>query len=86
MLERRGYAVTVARNTIEAMSLTNVPGNHQRKGIAELVGAVEQDGVINGLWKYNLSQLYYTPKVTAVVKRILKLGEMKCLNIRLYSK
>ncbi len=46
--------------------------NHQRKRIEELVWDVEQHLATNGPWKYNLSQLYYTPAVTAAVERIAK--------------
>ena len=44
--------------------------NHQRKGLAELVGDVEHHLATNGPWHYNLSQLYYTPEVTAAVERL----------------
>jgi hypothetical protein len=44
--------------------------NHRRKHLAELVGDVEQQSAINGPWHYHLSQLYYTPEVTAAVERL----------------
>ena len=44
--------------------------NHQRKGLAELVGDVEQHLLTNGPWHYHLSQLYYTPEMTAAVERL----------------
>jgi putative transposase len=44
--------------------------NHQRKDLAALVGDVEQHFATNGPWQYKLSQLYYTPEVTAAVARI----------------
>jgi hypothetical protein len=44
--------------------------NHQRKGLAELVEDVEQHFWTNGPWHYHLSQLYYTPAVTAAVERL----------------
>lgn len=44
--------------------------NHQRKCLEELVGDVEQHLATNGPWPYKLSQLYYTPEVTAAVERI----------------
>jgi len=44
--------------------------NHQRKRIEELVGDVERHVATNGPWQYQLSQLYYTPQVTAAVERI----------------
>jgi len=46
--------------------------NHQRQRIEELVWDVEQHVATNGPWKYKLSQLYYTPEVTAAVERITK--------------
>jgi len=46
--------------------------NHQRKRIEDLVWDVEQHFSTNGPWKYKLSQLYYTPQVTAAVERITK--------------
>ncbi len=44
--------------------------NHQRKRLEDLVWDVEQHFSTNGPWHYQLSQLYYTPEVTAVVERI----------------
>jgi len=44
--------------------------NHQRKRLEDLVWDVEQHLSTNGPWQYKLSQLYYTPEVTAVVERI----------------
>ena len=46
--------------------------NHQRKRIEDLVWDVEQHLATNGPWKYKLSQLYYTPQVTAAVERLTK--------------
>lgn len=43
--------------------------NHQRQHLAELVWDVEQHLFTNGPWHYHLSQLYYTPEVTAAVER-----------------
>ena len=42
--------------------------NHQRKRIDDLVWDVEQHLVTNGPWHYHLSQLYYTPEVTAALE------------------
>ena len=42
--------------------------NHQRKRLVEFVRDVEQHLSTNGPWYYNLSQLYYTPEVTAAVE------------------
>ena len=44
--------------------------NHQRKRIEDLVWDVERHLLTNGPWKYKLSQLYYTPEVTAAVERL----------------
>jgi hypothetical protein len=44
--------------------------NHQRNRIEDLVWDVEQHFSTNGPWKYKLSQLYYTPQVTAAVEPI----------------
>lgn len=44
--------------------------NHQRTRIEDLVWDVEQHLLANGPWQYQLSQLYYSPEVTAAVKRI----------------
>ena len=44
--------------------------NHQRKRIEELVRDVERHLLTNGPWKYKLSQLYYTPEVTAAVEHL----------------
>jgi len=44
--------------------------NHQRNRLEDLVWDVEQHLATNGPGQYKLSQLYYTPEVTAVVERI----------------
>jgi transposase len=44
--------------------------NHKRQRIEDLVSDVECHLLANGPWKYKLSQLYYTPEVTAAVERI----------------
>jgi hypothetical protein len=45
--------------------------NHRRKRIWTLVGDVEQHLVVNGPWPYMLSDIYYTPEVTAAVQALL---------------
>ena len=45
--------------------------NHQRQRIWTLVGDVEQHLVVNGPWPYRLSDIYYTPEVTAAVQALL---------------
>jgi putative transposase len=40
---------------------------HTRKRIWPLIGDVKQHLRVNGPWRYALSQLYYTPEVTAAV-------------------
>ena len=44
--------------------------NHQGKRLEDLVWDVERHLSTNGPWPYHLSQLYYTPEVTAAVERI----------------
>jgi transposase len=44
--------------------------NHTRKRIRTLVGDVEQHLAVNGPWPYRLSELYYTPEVTAAVEAL----------------
>jgi transposase len=44
--------------------------NHTRKRIRTLVGDVEQHLALNGPWPYRLSELYYTPEVTAAVEAL----------------
>lgn len=44
--------------------------NHQRNRIEDLVWDVERHLLTNGPWQYKLSQLYYTPEVTAAVERL----------------
>jgi DDE superfamily endonuclease len=45
--------------------------NHKRKGLWMLVRDVEQHLSINGPWRYELSEIYYTPDVTAAVQALL---------------
>jgi transposase len=44
--------------------------NHQRKRLRDLVGDVKKHLQVNGPWQYKLSEIYYTPEVTAAVKQI----------------
>jgi transposase len=44
--------------------------NHTRKRIWHLVGDVKQHLRVNGPWRYALSELYYTPEVTAAVQAL----------------
>jgi len=41
--------------------------NHLRKRLWHLVGDVKQHLRVNGPWRYALSEIYYTPEVTAAV-------------------
>ena len=41
--------------------------NHTRKRIGTLVRDVKQHFTVNGPWQYQLSEIYYTPEVTAAV-------------------
>ena len=45
--------------------------NHQRKRLWTLVRDVERHLSINGPWRYELSEIYYTPEVTAAVQDLL---------------
>jgi transposase len=44
--------------------------NHTRKRIWPLVQAVKQPLQVNGPWRYALSEIYYTPEVTAAVQAL----------------
>jgi transposase len=44
--------------------------NHKRRQIAELVADVKAHLRWNGPWRYKLSELYYTPEVTAAVAEL----------------
>lgn len=44
--------------------------NHTRKRIWHLVQDVKQHLLVNGPWQYALSELYYTPEVTAAVETL----------------
>lgn len=44
--------------------------NHTRKRIWHLVQDVKQHLQVNGPWRYTLSELYYTPEVTAAVQAL----------------
>jgi len=45
--------------------------NHKRKRLRFVVKDVEQHLQVNGPWRYELSELYYTPDVTAAVQALL---------------
>ena len=44
--------------------------NHQRKRLPDLVADVEDHVHLNGPWRYQLSDLYYEPLITAAVQNI----------------
>lgn len=44
--------------------------NHTRKRIGPLVHDVKQHLQVNGPWRYALSEIYYTPEVTAAVQAL----------------
>jgi transposase len=48
----------------------NCTRNHTRKQIWRLVQDVHQHLRVNGPWRYALSELYYTPEVTAAVEAL----------------
>ena len=51
--------------------------NHQRKRLPDLVADVEDHLHLNGPWKYQLSDLYYEPVVTAAVKKVAEAEHAK---------
>jgi hypothetical protein len=44
--------------------------NHRRKRIRDLVRDVDRHIERNGPWRYKLSEIYYTPEVTAAVRKL----------------
>ena len=44
--------------------------NHKRKRLWALVSDVAQHLAVNGPWQYELSEIYYTPEVTAAVQAL----------------
>jgi len=44
--------------------------NHQRKRLRDLVGDVIKHLQVNGPWQYKLSEIYYTPEVTAALQQM----------------
>ena len=44
--------------------------NHTRKRMGHLVQEVQQHLRVNGPWRYALSEIYYTPEVTAAVEAL----------------
>jgi transposase len=45
--------------------------NHKRKRLRSVVKDVEPHLQVNGPWRYELSEIYYTPEVTAAVQTLL---------------
>jgi transposase len=48
----------------------NCTRNHRRKRLRDLVSDVKRHLEVNGPWKYRLSDIYYTPEITAAVQRL----------------
>jgi transposase len=46
--------------------------NHKRKRLWTVVRDVSQHLAVNGPWQYELSEIYYTPEVTAAVQALAK--------------
>ena len=44
--------------------------NHKRKRLGTVVNDVAQHLAVNGPWQYELSEIYYTPEVTAAVQAL----------------
>lgn len=51
--------------------------NHKRARIADLVADVQAHLRWNGPWRYRLSELYYTPKVTAAVAELTAAAQQR---------
>lgn len=49
--------------------------NHKRTRLDEIVTDVKEHFEVNGPWKYQLSEIYYTSAVTAEVERLAQLDE-----------
>jgi len=45
--------------------------NHARKRLQDLVADVIEHLHLNGPWKYNLSDIYHEPAVTAAVAKLV---------------
>lgn len=54
----------------------NCTRNHTRKRIGTLVKDVKQHFAVNGPWHYQLSEIYYTPEVTAAVEALATQEEL----------
>jgi hypothetical protein len=51
--------------------------NHQRKRLPDRVADVETHLQVNGPWPYKLSQVYYEPRVTAAVEKLIEESQAK---------
>lgn len=51
--------------------------NHKRKRLCDLVEDVRRHFRINGPWKYKLSEIYYSPEVTAAVEKMATDEQLK---------
>jgi hypothetical protein len=51
--------------------------NHKRKRLRDLVQDVERHMQVHEPWRYNLSELYQTPEITAAVERIAAEAQVK---------
>jgi transposase len=51
--------------------------NHKRKRLRDLVEDVRRHFQINGPWKYKLSEIYYSPEVTAAVEKMAAVENLK---------
>lgn len=51
--------------------------NHKRKRLRDVVQDVEQHVQVNGPWRYNLSQIYQAPEITAAVERLTAEAQAK---------
>ena len=53
------------------------PRNHKRKRLRDLVQDIERPMQVNGPWRYNLSELYQAPEITAAVELIAAEAQAK---------
>jgi transposase len=53
------------------------PRKHTRRRLRDVVQDVEQHVQVNGPWRYNLSQIYQAPAITAAVERLAAEAQAK---------
>ena len=53
--------------------------NHRRKRLRDLVADVKRHLQVNGPWQYKLSEIYYTPEVTAAIEQMVAETRLKAV-------